>query len=104
MSTIQAKKIVKKYINKLKAENNPFQAVYLFGSHAQNKANKKSDIDVAIISKKLEKNWNRNEDKLWRYTLSVDSKIEPLGFTPKDFKDTSDPMVHEIKTTGIKIA
>lgn len=53
MSKTNAKKIVKEYAGKLKRENYPFSAIYLFGSYAQNKNNKWSDIDVAVISDKL---------------------------------------------------
>ena len=103
MSRIKAEKIVKKYAAELKAKKYPFSAVYLFGSYAKGKANRWSDIDVAIISDKLKKNWNKNEDILWRYTIGVDSRIEPIGFTVKDFQDDSNPIVYEIKKTGIKI-
>ena len=103
MSKIQAKKIVKKYADKLKAEKYPFLAIYLFGSHAQGKAVKNSDIDVAVISNKLKRDWNRNEDKLWEYTMEVNSRIEPVGFTPDDFKKSYDPLVNEIKKTGVRI-
>lgn len=104
MSRDQAKAIVKKYADKLKAEKYPFQAIYLFGSHAKGSAKKLSDIDVAVVSNRLNNDWNRNEDKLWRYTIDIDSRIEPLGFTPEDFKNISDPMVSQIKKTGIKVA
>jgi predicted nucleotidyltransferase len=103
MLNIEAKKIVKKYTTKLKAKKYPISAVYLFGSYATGKANQWSDIDVAIISDKLKKDWNKNEDVLWKYTIGVDSRIEPIGFTVKDFQDECDPMVYEIKKTGIKI-
>ena len=103
MSRIKAEKIVKKYAAELKAKKYPFSEIYLFGSYANGKANRWSDIDVAIISDKLKKNWNKNEDILWRYTIGVDSRIEPIGFTVKDFQDDSNPMVYEIKKTGIKI-
>lgn len=99
----QAKNIVKKYAQELKEANYPYSAVYLFGSHAQNKAHKWSDIDVAIISDKLKKNWDDNENLLWHIRRKVDSMIEPIGFTVKDFQDECDPMVQEIKKTGIRI-
>lgn len=34
----------------------------------------------------------------------IDDRIEPIGFTVKDFQNNIDPMVHEIKKTGIRIA
>ena len=103
MSKTEAEKIAKKYTTKLKAKKYPISAAYLFGSYATGKANKRSDIDVAIVSDKLKKDWNKNEDALWKYTIGVDSRIEPIGFTVKDFEDSSNPMVYEIRKTGIKI-
>ncbi len=103
MSKDKVKKIVQKYATKLRAKKYPFSAIYLFGSYAKNKAHKWSDIDVAVISDKLKKDWNKNEDILWKYTIGVDSRIEPIGFTMKDFQDECDPMASEIKKTGIRI-
>jgi len=103
MSKDKVKKIIQKYATKLRAKKYPFSAIYLFGSYAKNKAHKWSDIDVAIISDRLKKDWNENEDILWKYTVGIDSRIEPIGFTIKDFQDESDPMVYEIKKTGIRI-
>lgn len=103
MSRAQVKKIVQKYAHILEANNYPFSAIYLFGSYAKGKARKNSDIDIAVISNKLKTNWNKHEDLLWRHTLTVDPRIEPIGYTEKDFMDASDPLVYEIKTNGIRI-
>ena len=104
MSKIKAKKIVKRYAEKLKQENYPFSAIYLFGSYAKGKAHKWSDIDIAVISDKLKKNKDENENLLWHIRRQVDSMIEPHGFTKKDFEDECNPMAYEIKKTGIRIA
>ena len=103
MSTVEVKKIVNNYAKKLRAENFNFSAIYLFGSSAKGKANKNSDIDVAVVSDKFKKDWNKNEDKLWKFAFHVDSRIEPMGFSTSDFKNTNDPMVSEIKNTGVRI-
>ena len=103
MSKVEAKKIVKNYAKKLKEENYPFSAIYLFGSCAKGKSHKWSDIDVAVVSDKLKRNRDANENLLWHIRREVDSMIEPHGFTVKDFQDDSNPMVYEIKKTGIKI-
>ena len=104
MSRIEVKKIIKKYISKLKAEKYPFSAVYLFGSFAHGKPHKWSDIDMAVVSKEVEKNYLEGRMKLWRLTIGIDSRIEPHGFSPKDFKENWMPMVYEIKKTGVRIA
>lgn len=103
MSRAEAKKIVKMYANKSKQEKYPFSAIYLFGSFAQNKTRKWSDIDVAIVSDQLKRNREKNNLRLWRTREGVDLRIEPHGFTVKDFQDDCDPMVYEIKKTGIRI-
>lgn len=88
----------------LKAADYPFHAIYLFGSQVMGKAKAWSDIDVAVVSDKLKKNEDKNRFLLWRIRREVDIRIEPHGFTIEDFQDNSDPLVYEIKRTGIRIA
>lgn len=103
MSKVEAKKIVKKYAEKLKAEKYPFSAIYLFGSFADGHPDKWSDIDVAVVSERMRRNRRKNRLKLWELTEGIDIRIEPHGFTPKEFEQDWIPMVHEIKKTGIRI-
>ena len=104
MSKIEAKKIVKRYAKKLKEKDFSFKAIYLFGSQIKNKSNKWSDIDVAVVSNKLAKILDKNRWQLWNLRMEVDTRIEPHGFTVKDFANNEDPLVYEIKKTGIKVA
>jgi len=104
MSKLDAKRIVKKYAKRLERENYTFSDIYLFGSWVKDEANKWSDIDVAVVSNKLRKNWDDNTFKLWKIRRDVDTRIEPHGFTVEDFKNDDDPMVCEIKKTGVRIA
>ncbi|MEK9130336.1 MAG: nucleotidyltransferase domain-containing protein [Patescibacteria group bacterium] len=103
MSNIEIKKIVKKYAQALKAKKYYFSKIYLFGSYAKKNQNKWSDIDVAIISDKLKKHNDKNRFLLWDIRMDVDTRIEPHGFTVQDFQNKYDPMVSEIKKTGIEI-
>ncbi len=100
----EVKKIVKNYAKELEKNNFPFMAVYLFGSYVSGEPGKWSDIDVAVISDKLKRSREKNEILLWQTRRKVDSRIEPIGFTVKDFKNICDPMVAEIKKTGVRIA
>ncbi len=101
MSKNQAIAIVKNYANQLQADNFSFARVYLFGSCARGTNRTDSDIDVAVVSNRLRK----FEDSfvLRRARRAVDTRIEPHGFTVKDFNDKNNPMVNEIKKTGIRI-
>lgn len=103
MSKIKARKIVKKYAQKLKQEKFPFSAIYLFGSCVSGKPSKWSDIDVAVVSQKLRQNIDKNRFLLWCFRRDVDLRIEPHGFSPEDFQDVCNPMAFEIKKTGIQI-
>ena len=103
MSKAEAKKIVKKYAENLKAKKYPFSAVYLFGSFAKGKPRQWSDIDVAVISKEIDKDWMGSKIKLWKFSEGIDDRIEPHGFSPEDFKDYWNPMAHEIKKSGIRV-
>jgi len=103
MSKTNVKKIVKKYADKLKAEKFPFSAVYVFGSQLTGKAREWSDIDVAVVTDAIKRNWDKNTLKLWKFREGIDDRIEPLSFTVKDFEDESNPIVYEIKKTGIKV-
>lgn len=104
MSKVKVKKIVKEYVETLKDKGYIFSAVYLFGSYAKGQPRQWSDIDVAVVSDKLKRNRDKNENLLWHIRRQVDSMIEPHAFTKKDFQDWSDPMVREIRATGIRIA
>ncbi|MFH1029946.1 MAG: nucleotidyltransferase domain-containing protein [bacterium] len=103
MSNQEVKKIIKEYAKKLKEEKYSFSAIYLFGSYAKGKASKWSDIDIAVVSDKLRRNRDENKFLLWKLRMGIDTRIEPHGFTRQDFKNNCDPMVYEIKKTGIRV-
>ncbi|MEK7166884.1 MAG: nucleotidyltransferase domain-containing protein [Patescibacteria group bacterium] len=103
MSKIEVEKIIKKYAKKLKEKKYSFSAIYLFGSFAKGNAREYSDIDIAVISEELNKERNKAKFKLWKLTEGIDSRIEPHGFSPEDFKEDWIPIVHEIKKTGIRV-
>jgi uncharacterized protein len=101
MPRTEIKKIVQKYIEKLKESNYEFSSVYLFGSHNKGTADSNSDIDIAIISKLG--NLDKNRLALWKMRRTVDIRIEPHFFTISDFNDPDNIMAYEIKKTGYKI-
>lgn len=103
MSKDEAKQIAKRYALKLKASNFPFRAIYLFGSQAKGGACVSSDIDIAVFSERMSRNFNENEDLLWKLGVSIDPRIEPIGFTEDDLENENDFFVREIKSTGIEL-
>lgn len=101
MSTLELKKIVKIYAQKLKQSNIAYSSIFVFGSQVKNNATKHSDIDVAIVSNDLGSLKKRAQ--LWRVGSDVDSRIEPHGFSVKEFSDKNNSFAREIKRTGIKV-
>jgi predicted nucleotidyltransferase len=103
MSEIEVKKIIRNYAKTLKARDFPVSAMYLFGSYAKGNAHKWSDIDVAVVSNKLKRNYEKNRTIIRNICLDVDTRLEPHTFTEKEFMDNSNPMSYEIRKTGIKV-
>jgi len=89
------------YINILKQDKLSLKEVIVFGSRAKRRTDKWSDIDLCIISPKF-----KDPFKAMHYLLlksyQVDAIIEPHPYHPKDFRN-EDPLVWEIKKTGIRI-
>ena len=104
MRSTEIKKIIRQYARKLKEENFSFSGIYLFGSQAKKNANKWSDIDIAVISDQLIKSHEKKGLLLWKFRREIDLRLEPHGFTNKEFENLNDPMVYEIRTSGIRIA
>lgn len=92
---------VKNYISILKKDKIPIKKVIVFGSQAKNTARPDSDIDVCVISPKFKDKFKALHYLLMK-TYTLDSLIEPHPFHPKDFVD-QDPLVWEIKKTGVRV-
>jgi uncharacterized protein len=99
----KAAKVIRKYAKKLEKENFSFHSIYLFGSYAKGKVHKWSDIDIAVVSDEIRKDWDNNRKRLWKLRMGVDTRIEPHGFSREDFENESSPMAYEIKKTGVRI-
>lgn len=99
----KVKKEIDKYIEILKEDKLPIKEVILYGSYAKGNPRRWSDIDLCIVSSKF-KNSGETMEYLWkkRKIFDVNYAIEPIGFSPKDFRE-SNSLIEEIKKTGIRI-
>ena len=91
---------VKEYSILLK-KNIPLEKIYLFGSYAKNTNRTDSDIDVAIVVKKLEGDYFTIQPLLWKIRRQIDDRIEPILIETDN--DISGFLV-EIQRNGIEIA
>ncbi|MBI4671262.1 MAG: nucleotidyltransferase domain-containing protein [Chloroflexi bacterium] len=92
----------KEYIAALRDSGLQIQAAYLYGSQAKGTAHEWSDIDIAIIAPNLSGDWHDDLVRLNLLANRIDSRIEAVGYLPKNFRDES-PLVWEIKMTGIPL-
>lgn len=96
------RKVAEAFVKKLKENKLPVKTVFLYGSYAKGIAKKTSDIDICVISPEFKDDISAIQ-YLIPISRQVDSRIEAIGFAPKYFVDEN-PLVWEIKRTGIKIA
>ena len=97
--TNSAIKIIKRYVQELKKHNIPIQQVIIFGSYVKGHPGEESDIDVALISSSFTGNRFEDRRKIVPLRRTIDSRIEPIPFTPEDFAKDGN-LIGEIKKTG----
>ena len=95
-------KTVTQFVDSVRSSGISVKQAYLFGSYANGKADRYSDIDVAIVSSQLKGNLVLDTEKLIEKGLLDNALIEVHPFRPENFKN-SNPFVKEIKDTGIRI-
>lgn len=98
-----AKTKAKKFIKSLDKAGIKVDKAYLFGSFAKGKAKKDSDIDVCIVSPSFSRDYLAEMVKLRKYSLKIDSRIEPVPFLPEDLEDKYSTLASEIKKYGIPL-
>jgi len=86
------KKLLKDYF--------PLEKVYLFGSYATNTYQKDSDIDVAVVVKRMKGDFFSINPLLWKLRREIDDRIEPI-LIERDF-DTAD-FLSEVQRYGVEI-
>ena len=91
--------IVKKYVNSISSIVEP-EKIYLYGSYSKGKANKDSDIDVALVYDEFNGNYIKTLGDLYFKTIDIDTRIEPVIIERK--KDPSG-FLYDIEKTGIEI-
>lgn len=103
MTDNKTKSIVNKYIFNVKKHGIPVSGVYIFGSQTKKTANRHSDIDVCIISKKFGLDRQKERVLLMNIRTNLDDMIEPHPFSPEDFSNPFDSLAAEIKKQGLQI-
>ena len=77
---------------------------FLFGSYAKGKAKADSDIDLCVISPDFGKDEIEEGQYLFKKTIGIDSRLEPVGYSTRSFAKEESPLIAEIKKYGKKLA
>lgn len=80
------KKIIKDFLKAVKERNIKIEVAFLFGSYALNKANKDSDIDVAIISADFGKDFFDECVLLKEISENFDFDISPRAYSLEEYQ------------------
>jgi len=88
---------------KLTQKGIPINKLVLFGSYAKKRANRFSDIDVAVISSKFGRDEMKEMQMLAKEAYPIDDKIEAFPIPLKDYLNDATPFIYEIKKYGINL-
>ena len=96
--------VVKRFVNALKEDDIAIEKVILYGSMVTGRANKYSDIDIAIISPNFGKDRFQEGLKLRHIASNIDPRIESVPVSLRTYeKETWIPLIYEIRTKGVEL-
>jgi predicted nucleotidyltransferase len=89
--------VVQTYLESLRQQRFPIQFGVVFGSWARGKADKYSDIDLLVVSPRFDGPVNREDvNFLWRQAARIDSRIEPIGCSERQWREDDSNAIIEI--------
>ena len=94
---------IRKLIREISKENIRIEKAYLFGSHANGTADEWSDIDVALVSNDFMGIRFFDKERLSKYILEIDSRLETHPYRSDEFDPQKRWFVQEILDHGIEI-
>lgn len=98
------KEIIERFVHALGKEGIHVDKVVLYGSYAQGRQRKDSDIDVAIVSRDFGKDRVEEGMNLFRIAGGIDPRIEPVPVSLESYeKDTWIPLIYEIREKGVEV-
>jgi len=93
---------IKQYIQVLQENMIDVKGVYLFGSHACNRADEWSDIDLAVLTDSFRGDGFDFKFLLTKIARTIDPDIEPHPYLAGEF-NSSNPFAAQILKNGEKV-
>lgn len=93
------------YLNRLKEKGLAVEFGVVYGSYAQDRANRLSDIDVMVVSPIFDGIRNRRDiDLLWHVAAKTDNRIKPIPCGVRQWQEDDASAIVEIaRREGQKI-
>jgi len=99
---VEITKNVKKFLRAVK-QSKRVEMAFVYGSWVKGRADKWSDIDVAVVSPDFSEDLFEERAWLMRLAATLDDRIEPHPFRPEDF-NANHPLVSEIRRSGVRVS
>lgn len=96
-------RLAESFKSSLENDNIVVDSMIVFGSQAKGNARAGSDIDVCVVSPSFGYNDLEEIQMLFKKARHIDSRIEPYPMSPKNLKETDNPIVAEITTWGVLV-
>jgi predicted nucleotidyltransferase len=104
MATDPVISLVHRYLLLLRKHGIQIDRAILFGSQARGEAQADSDIDLLLPSPDFERLTWKQEELLWSLTAQVDTRIEPIPCTERQWwTDQSSPLIDIARQEGLVI-
>ena len=88
---------IRQYLHALADEGIPASFGVLFGSQATGSADKWSDIDLVVVSRRFDGRKRRGDvTRLWRLTAVTDYRIEPVPCGEREWTEDDSRAIIEI--------
>lgn len=95
---------VRRYLSVLREHNIPATGAVVYGSHVRGTARLDSDIDVLVVSPAFDSDRWSCDQELWRLTLKVDTRIEPVPVGQRQLlEDQASPILEIARREGVAI-
>ena len=96
-SASEIKTILRRYKSELGKDRVRVTKMLLYGSYARGKARSYSDIDIVVISPDLKRfSPLKRQEYLAVKTMCVDAPLEVIGYTPEEFRKSSNTIFGQI--------
>lgn len=99
----RARDLAERYLDKVQASGIKVAEALIFGSHAAGRANKHSDIDLAVVSPDFGKDQHEELVSLFKLVDEETRTLEPIPFSPQRLEDKYDPLAAEVRRHGVTI-